>query len=84
MDQDTPDEKVIMQQIDKIGAVEIKLRKNRISLLLSVRKLLTPEQRTKLKQLMPEKMGHEQGRGPDDLQGPGKSHHQKNSPPGGA
>jgi len=83
MDLDSPDEKAITSQIDKIGAVEIKLRKNRINLLLSVRKLLTPEQRTKLKQLMPERMGREQGRGPDDLQGPGKGHHQKNSPPGG-
>jgi Spy/CpxP family protein refolding chaperone len=75
MDLDSPDEKMIMSQIDKLGAVEIKLRKNRINLLLSVRKLLTPEQRTKLKQLTPERMGREQGRGPDDLQGPGKGHH---------
>ena len=83
MDQEAPDEKVIMQQIDKIGAVEIKLRKNRISLMLSVRKLLTPEQRTKLKELMPEKMGHERGMGPDNPPEPGQGHHQKNSPPEG-
>ncbi len=83
MDQEAPDEKVIMQQIDKIGAVEIKLRKNRISLMLSVRKLLTPEQRTKLKELMPEKMGHERGLGPDNPPEPGQGHHQKSSAPGG-
>ena len=75
MDQEAPEEKVIMQQIDKIGAVEIKLRKNRISLMLSVRKLLTPEQRTKLKELMPEKMGHERGMGPDNPPEPGQGHH---------
>jgi Spy/CpxP family protein refolding chaperone len=85
MDLDSPDEKLILQQIDKTGAVEIKLRKNRISLILAVRKLLTPEQRTKLKQLMEERKGHERGMmGPDEMgcPGPGKCPKMKNMPPG--
>ena len=83
MDLDSPDEKLILQQIDKTGAVEIKLRKNRISLILAVRKLLTPDQRTKLKQLMEERMRRKGDRGPDEMRcpGPGKCPHMKNAPP---
>jgi Spy/CpxP family protein refolding chaperone len=84
MDLDSPDDKAIIAQIDKIGAVEIKLRKNRISLLLAVRKVLTPEQRTKLKQLMPDKMCQERGCGKDGAPcpGAGKCPKMKNMPPG--
>lgn len=84
MDLDSPDEKAIIAQIDKIGAVEIKLRKNRINLLLAVRKVLTPEQRTKLKQLMPDKMCQEPNCGKDGAPcpGAGKCGKMKNAPMG--
>jgi len=83
MDLDSPDDKAIIAQIDKIGAVEIKLRKNRISLLLAVRKILTPEQRTKLKQLMPDKSCMDRGCGKDGVPcpGAGKCGKMKNAAP---
>jgi Spy/CpxP family protein refolding chaperone len=70
MDSDAPDEGAIMKHIEKAGAVEIKLRKNRIGLILAVRKLLTPEQRTKLKGMIEERMEHERGQGQDMPKGP--------------
>lgn len=84
MDLDSPDDQAIIAQIDKIGAVEIKLRKNRINLLLAVRKILTPEQRTKLKQLMPDKMCQDPGCGKDaaSCPGAGKCPKMKNMSPG--
>ena len=57
LDQDKPDAKKIMQTADQIGAAESKLRKNRLQLLLSVRDLLTPEQRTKLQQILSQRHG---------------------------
>ena len=55
MDQDKPDTKKIMQLLDQVGATETKLRKNRVQLLLSVRELLTPDQRAKLQGMMAER-----------------------------
>jgi len=69
MDQDKPDTKKIMQSIDQVGSVETKLRKNRVQLLLSVRELLTPEQRGKLQRVIAERRGN--GRGPGGAGGPG-------------
>lgn len=57
MDADKPDEKAIMQQVDKLMVQETRMRKNRIGLLLGVRKLLTPEQRARLEDLMLEHRG---------------------------
>jgi hypothetical protein len=49
---DEPDVNKIMDQIEKIGMLNIRLRKEQVKLLLAVRKLLSPEQRNKLKELM--------------------------------
>jgi len=68
MDADQPDEKKVMGQVDKIGALEIQLKKLHIKTLLSVREMLSPEQRQKLKQLMMQK--HRRKRfGPDKRPG---------------
>jgi Spy/CpxP family protein refolding chaperone len=48
---DTPDEAAIYNQVDQIGALEVKLHKNRIGMMLSVRKEVTPEQWEKLSAL---------------------------------
>jgi Spy/CpxP family protein refolding chaperone len=68
MDEDKPDVAKVMKQVETVGAVETELKKNRIRLLLSVRELLTPEQRKKLQKHMAERMGP---RGDMDDDGPG-------------
>jgi Spy/CpxP family protein refolding chaperone len=52
MDEDNPDEQKIMAQVDKIGSLHTSLRKEQIKLMLYVHKLMTPEQRTKLRRIM--------------------------------
>ena len=53
LDQDNPDKNEVMQQIERIGVLATEQRKHRVGLLLEVRAMLTPEQRTKLKRLKP-------------------------------
>jgi Spy/CpxP family protein refolding chaperone len=74
MDAEEPDEKAVMKQIDVVAAEEARMHKNRVRLLLAVRKLLTPEQRAQLQALMAERRGRGrgagvggQGRGPGGL-----------------
>jgi Spy/CpxP family protein refolding chaperone len=50
---DKPDESAIFSQIEKIGALDVQRKKNRIGLLLKVRALLTPEQWEKLQAARP-------------------------------
>ena len=57
MDAETPDEAAVMRQIDDVMKQEARMRKNQIGLLLKVRKLLTPEQRGKLDELMMQRRG---------------------------
>ena len=73
MDEDKPDAAKVMKQIEVVGALETELKKNRIRLLLSVRELLTPDQRKKLEKLMAERSGPRgRGMGPmNDDEGPG-------------
>jgi len=48
MDADRPEEKAVFAQLEKIAALELDLKKNRIGLMLAIRKLLTPEQWEKM------------------------------------
>jgi Spy/CpxP family protein refolding chaperone len=48
LQQDPPDETAIMQQADKIGALQTEEHKGMLHTLLQVRAELTPEQRKKL------------------------------------
>lgn len=52
LDEDLPDTERVMGQIEKVGQLDIRLRQEQIRLLLEVRKLLSPEQRAKLRELM--------------------------------
>lgn len=52
LEQSEPDEATVMSQADLIGALETEARKHRLRMILRVRALLTPEQRTKLLELL--------------------------------
>ncbi len=51
MQADRPDEKAVLAHIDRLGELETRLKKNRIGLMLDIRKLLTPEQWQKMEAL---------------------------------
>jgi protein CpxP len=57
LDQDSPDESAVMQQIDRIGAAETEMHKHRVHTMLAIRALLTPEQREKMTQLRDDSRG---------------------------
>jgi len=48
MSADQPNEAAVFSTLDKIGALELKLKKNRVGLMLKIRKLLNREQWEKL------------------------------------
>jgi Spy/CpxP family protein refolding chaperone len=52
LEQDKPDEATVMAQADVIGGLETEARKQRLQTMLQVHALLTPEQRTKLLELL--------------------------------
>jgi Spy/CpxP family protein refolding chaperone len=56
MQVDNPDRKAIFKQIDKIGALKLKMKKLWVGTILDVRKELTPEQWEKVQMLKAEKM----------------------------
>lgn len=56
LEQDKPDQKAILEQVERIGKLKTESQKNMIRTLLAVRAELTPEQRTKLKELRKERM----------------------------
>jgi len=58
---DTPDQAAIFSQVDKIGALKLKLHKTRIGMMLSVRKEVTPEQWEKLSVLFAERKMKKRG-----------------------
>ena len=60
MDEDRTNAAQVMKQVEAVGGLETELRKNRVRLLLSVRELLTPEQRKNLQRVLMEQFG---GRG---------------------
>lgn len=63
--QDAPSIDAVMKQVDEIGATETKLQKLRLSTMLKIRALLTPEQRAELMKLQQQRRGkHSQPPGP--------------------
>jgi Spy/CpxP family protein refolding chaperone len=72
MEQDEPNRDKVMQKVEKVGRLETDLKKQRITLMLSVRSILTPKQRKGLKRLIEAKSkGHSEGeRGPPHSQAP--------------
>ncbi len=50
LEQETPDEAAVMAQADAIGALHADAHKQRLSVLLQIRPLLTPEQREELRE----------------------------------
>jgi Spy/CpxP family protein refolding chaperone len=70
---DKPNDAAVFTQIEKIGALEVQLKKNRIGLMLEVRKLMTPEQWEKIEMIWAEEHGkdrHFPGRHGDAAQTP--------------
>lgn len=51
LEEDAPDPDLVMNQVEEIGALEIEADKHRLSTMLSIRALLTPEQRISLEEL---------------------------------
>ena len=73
MDADTPDEKAVMKALDAHIAADGALQRNRVKLLLEVRKVVTTEQWDKLKELRASRRGgmggHMGGMGPGGMGG---------------
>jgi Spy/CpxP family protein refolding chaperone len=63
LSQDEPDEAAVMQQAESIGKLETEMHKHRLSTLLAVRALLTPEQRTQLTRIRREMRREDRDRG---------------------
>ena len=51
MQADKPSKAKVFAQIEKVGALETRLKKNRVSLMLEIRKLVTTEQWQKMEEL---------------------------------
>ena len=51
LEQDSPDSDRVMNKVEEIGALEIEADKHRLTTMLSIRTLLTPEQRARLAKL---------------------------------
>ena len=62
LSQDAPDEKAVMHQVEILGERKTAIRKHRLKILLQIRTLLTPEQRTEL-QAIHQEMRSQKGRG---------------------
>ena len=58
LEADAPKLDDVMQQADRIGALETELRKARLSTMLEIRALLSPEQRQKLVQIFEARRQH--------------------------
>jgi Spy/CpxP family protein refolding chaperone len=50
--QDSPDRNLVLQQAERVGGLETELQKHRLSTLLTVHALLTPEERAELRSRM--------------------------------
>ena len=51
LDQDAPQERLVMRQADRLGRLKTELKKLRLRTMLRMRALLTPQQRDKLRKL---------------------------------
>ena len=61
MDQADPDRAQVMAAIERLGKLQIKMKQHRAGIMLSVRALLTPEQRRGLKAFMEKKRRNRKG-----------------------
>jgi Spy/CpxP family protein refolding chaperone len=68
MDEESPDRKLVLAQVEKIGSLETEQKKIMTEVLLSVRELLSPEQRAQLKAIM--ERHRQEGGPPGERQGP--------------
>jgi Spy/CpxP family protein refolding chaperone len=51
LDQHKPDQKAVVTALDKVGALELQMKKKRILMMLKIKALLTPQQATKWRQI---------------------------------
>lgn len=58
---DTPDRDAVMRQVEKIGAADTALEKQRIATMLEIRQLLTPTQRAELVKIFRERKEKREG-----------------------
>lgn len=74
MDASEPDVKKVIRQVEAVGALETEMKKVRVRLMLTVRSMLTAEQRAKLQQIIRDRWAERHGgRGsPGDPRGPGR------------
>ena len=83
--QDSPSEEAVLKQAEKLGEMRTQARKLRLSTMLKVRALLSPEQREKLRKYMRSmRSGHGKGsrwHGGSGHHGQGKGHHHKQGKP---
>jgi len=56
MSQDSPDEAAVMKVVEELGQMRTDIAKKRMKQVLAAQKILTPEQRTKLRENMKSKM----------------------------
>lgn len=75
LDQDRPEERDVLRQVEALNKLELDLRKQRISTMLTMRSHLTPDQRQKLKAMHEERMkerGERRGQGRGGKHGGGR------------
>lgn len=56
LSQDAPDEAAVMKVVDQLGVLRNEMARHRIRLMLAAQKILTPEQRAKLREQMKARM----------------------------
>jgi Spy/CpxP family protein refolding chaperone len=56
LSQDAPDEAAVIKVVEQLGELRLQFAKHRIHQLLAAQKILTPEQRTKLREQMKSRM----------------------------
>lgn len=82
MMEDDPDEAAVLKAVEETGRVRTEIAKKRVAYLMQIRRSLTPEQRSRLRDMMRERMekrergqprpeGAEMPRGPQRGAGPG-------------
>jgi Spy/CpxP family protein refolding chaperone len=57
MSQDSPNEELVMKGADEVAAIRAEIGKIRIKQMLAAQKILTPEQRSKMREKMKSRMG---------------------------
>lgn len=85
LDADAPDKAAALAQVDRVGQLESALRRLKVSALLDIRGMLTPEQRAQLKTMKRGRRGRDgrRGRGPRrGRRGPPDAPPPPPSPPG--